>query len=40
VREELRNLDITNKIPYKADEDTLSGKYIVRGHTKISKYYE
>lgn len=40
VREELRLLGITNKIPYKADEDTLSGKYIVRGDTKISKYYE
>lgn len=40
VREELRKLGITNKIPYKADEDTLSGKYRVRGDTSISKYYE
>lgn len=40
VREELQTLGITNKIPYKADVDTLSGKYIIRGHTKISKYYE
>ena len=40
VREELRKLGITNKIPYKADEDTLSGKYRVRGDTRISKYYE
>ncbi len=40
VREELRKLGITNKIPYKADEDTLSGKYRVKGHTRISKYYE
>jgi hypothetical protein len=40
VREELRKLGITNKIPYKADEDTLSGKYRIRGHTRISKYYE
>lgn len=40
IREELRKVGITNKIPYKADEDTLSGKYRVRGHTKISKYYE
>jgi hypothetical protein len=40
VREELRILGITNKIPYKADEDTLSGKYRVRGDTRISKYYE
>lgn len=39
-REELRKLGITYKIPYKADEDTLSGKYKVRGHTRISKYYE
>lgn len=40
VREELRKLGITNKIPYKADEDTLSGKYRIRGNTRISKYYE
>jgi hypothetical protein len=40
VREELRKLGITNKIPYKADEDTLAGKYRVKGHTRISKYYE
>lgn len=40
IREELRQLGITNKIPYKADEDTLSGKYRITGHTRISKYYE
>jgi hypothetical protein len=40
VREELRKLGITSKIPYKADEDTLSGKYRVTGDTRISKYYE
>jgi len=41
IREELRKLGITNKIPYKADEDTLSGKYRITGHRKsISKYYE
>lgn len=40
VREELRKLGITNKIPYKSDEDTIKGKYTVRGHKKISKYYE
>lgn len=40
IREELRKLGITNKIPYKADEDTLSGKYQMTGHTRISKYYE
>jgi len=40
VREELRRLGIANKIPYKADEDTLAGKYRIMGHKKISKYYE
>jgi hypothetical protein len=40
VREELRKLGVTNKIPYKADQDTLAGKYRVRGDTRISKYYE
>jgi hypothetical protein len=40
IREELRKLGITNKISYKADEDTLSGKYRITGHRKISKYYE
>ncbi|MFZ3058561.1 MAG: putative phosphothreonine lyase domain-containing protein [Candidatus Methanoperedens sp.] len=40
VREELRKLGVTNKIPYKTNEDTLKGKYQIRGHTRISKYYE
>jgi hypothetical protein len=40
IREQIRKLGITNKIPYKADEDTLSGKYRVKGDTRISKYYE
>jgi hypothetical protein len=40
VREELRKLGITSKIPYKADEETHSGKYAVGGHKRISKYYE
>ena len=40
IREELRKLGITNKIPYKADEDTLSGKYRMKGHARLSKYYE
>jgi len=40
VRTELRKLGILNKIPYKADEDTLAGKYRIKGHRKISKYYE
>ncbi|MFZ2412370.1 MAG: putative phosphothreonine lyase domain-containing protein [Candidatus Methanoperedens sp.] len=40
VREELRKIGIINKIPYKANEDTRSGKYRITGHTRISKYYE
>jgi hypothetical protein len=39
IREELRKLGIVWKIPYKSDEDTAAGKYKVRGHDKISKYY-
>jgi len=39
IREELRKLGITEKIPYKSDIDTFSGKYKVKGDTKISKYY-
>jgi len=40
IQEELRKLGITNKIPYKADEDTLKGKYRITGHRRINKYYE
>jgi len=40
IREGLRKLGITGKIPYKADEDTFSGKYAIRGDTKIAKYFE
>lgn len=40
IREELRKLGIEHKIPYKADQDTLDGRYRKTGHTKISKYYE
>ena len=39
VREELRKLGITKKIPYKSDEDTLSGKYAKKGYKNISKYF-
>jgi len=35
-----RKLGIANKILYKADEDTSSGKYGIMGYTGISKYYE
>jgi hypothetical protein len=40
VREELRKLGINKKIPYKVDEDTCKGKYQIKGHKKISKYFE
>jgi len=40
IRDELRRLGITDKIPYKTDEDTRNGKYRVRGDIRISKYYE
>ena len=39
IREELKKLGITRKIPYKSDEDTLAGKYAIAGNRKISKYY-
>ena len=40
IRAELRRLGITQKIPYKADADTLRDKYRVTGHRRISKYNE
>ncbi len=40
IRQALRELGITWKIPYKADEDTYSGRYVNRGDKRISKYYE
>ena len=40
VRQELRNIGITQKIAYKTDEDTYIGKYRARGNSRISKYYE
>ncbi len=39
IREKLRSLGVTWKIPYKADEDTHSNKYANQGVKKISKYY-
>ncbi len=39
IREELRKLGITFKIPYKSDKATLEGQYSVRGHKEISSYY-
>jgi hypothetical protein len=40
IRQQLRELGITSKIPYKADQDTYAGKYAIQGHKRISKYYE
>ena len=40
IRDELRALGITSKIPYRTDRDTSAGKYAKRGHRRISKYYE
>ena len=40
IREELRRLGIVDRIPYKSDEDTVGGKYRVKGHRRISKFFE
>jgi len=40
VRESLRILGITHKLPWKSDEATYSGRYSNRGHRRISRYYE
>lgn len=40
IRQELREIGVVAKIPYKADAETYSGKYAVRGDKRISKYYE
>ena len=40
IRNHLRQLGITWKIPYKSDEDTHAGKYANRGSRRTSKYYE
>ncbi len=40
VRRELRRLGITARIPYKTDEDTLTGRYLKKGKQRIAKYYE
>lgn len=39
IREELRKLGITWKIPYKTDKDTMAGIYKKNGGKRISKYY-
>jgi hypothetical protein len=40
VREQLRELGITAKIPYKTDNYTRAGMYANQGAQRISKYYE
>ncbi len=40
IRQNLRQLGILSKIPYKSDNDTHAGKYVNRGNKRISKYYE
>lgn len=40
IRSTLRELGITWKIPYKTDAATYAGQYQVRGHRRISTYYE
>lgn len=40
VRNALRDLGVTWKIPYKTDADTYAGKYSKRGNVRISKRYE
>lgn len=38
VREELRRLGFNQKLSYKADQDTISGRYAHTGHRRLSKY--
>ena len=40
IREELRKIGITRKIPYKTDEDTERDIYRSNNSGKMSKYYE
>lgn len=40
IRDALRQIGITSKIPYKADKDTRSGIYSNTVNSRISKYYE
>lgn len=39
IRKQLTKLGIEGKIPYKTDQAAREGKYSVRGHKRISKYY-
>lgn len=40
VRQSLRDIGISRKIPYKADNATRAGKYANRGDSNTSLYYE
>jgi hypothetical protein len=40
VRQALRDLGFDRPIPYKTDRATLEGRYQVKGHQRISLYYE
>jgi hypothetical protein len=40
VRQALRDLGFDRPIPYKTDRATLEGRYQVKGHRRISLYYE
>lgn len=40
IRSSLRQLGVTNKIPYKTDDATFQGKYRKSGDKCISLYYE
>ncbi len=40
VRQALRDLGVSWKIPYKSDAATRAGKYQVRGNTRIASFYE
>jgi hypothetical protein len=40
IRQALRDLGFTGKMPYKTDDATYKGLYAVKGNTRISLYYE
>jgi hypothetical protein len=40
VRQRLRELGFTKKIPYKTDSATANGRYSQNGNKKVSLFYE
>jgi len=40
IREELRKIGVTNKIPYKSDKATITGQYSFTKKGRVSIYYE